>query len=473
MSGIIEKTASRLPTVYDSNQSPMYKYLVLIILEKIFSNADDSELKRVLEPTFLSLFLSKLTESTDIMVIALTLLLLEVVCPKIPHVTTSLAREGVIGFVAKLTEPETTQKLDIVSLTNKKGSSLPTNPFFQSNLTSKQAFAQQMLQQLSQLDDEAKYEKILSYFQQLNQFSQFEGNMQFNQPMNYRSGHRPEATASLTNLPDEREKPPKFIRKSPESTTISSKKVPISDDKSMNEEFNVKESDSKLPSKPKIGSIPVFMRNESFDLKNSKKTQPPKLERGGSQPTSLTKISDADHEIKNSEKDTLSQIRLEICEYAKEIQKKIEVVAEKTKLNISFTQSVLKSFADVGELLAKGQANANEFGVDIFKKYSDLIKQHEKITNYELRQSNLVQGLILFLSDGIIGRSSMKLQKESGEEQKVSLVSKNSSTKANDENTLAITKIEITDVQYRTMVGRMVAFLEALKNRSHSNPKSK
>lgn len=120
MTGLVEKAATKLPSIYDSNQTPLHKYIVLICLEKLLSYSDEEDLKRSLDPSSLSLFLSKLTESNDIMIVALTLQIVELVFQKLPHAFNHLAREGLFEFISKMADPENIKKLEAVFVANKK-----------------------------------------------------------------------------------------------------------------------------------------------------------------------------------------------------------------------------------------------------------------------------------------------------------------------------------------------------------------
>lgn len=173
MTGLVEKAATKLPSVYDSNQTALHKYIVLICLEKLLSYAEEEDLKRAIDPSSLSLFLSKLTESNDIMIVALTLQIVEIVFQKLPHAFNHLAREGLFEFISKLADPEAVKKLEAVFVANKK---LPGSTFNQFNqafppvYSSKPNFQPQMTQNIANLGDmEQKYDNFLNYVQGLNQ----------------------------------------------------------------------------------------------------------------------------------------------------------------------------------------------------------------------------------------------------------------------------------------------------------------
>lgn len=198
----MEKAGSRLPSVYESNQTPLYKYLVLLCLEKILCFADEADIKNAIDPNSLALFLSKLTESNDIMIIAITLQILEVVCPKLPHMFTALAREGLIEFVTKLTDPDVAQKLEATFIGNKKAQTQNTASKQQSS-PSKRNISPQMLQNLASFSDEdPRYDTLLNYIQNLNLKFSGTTNPQSTQPYSYLV---PSQSASLDSK-DEKQK---------------------------------------------------------------------------------------------------------------------------------------------------------------------------------------------------------------------------------------------------------------------------
>lgn len=93
---------------------------MLICLEKLLSHAEDGDLKLTIDLKSLSSFLSKLSESNDIMITALTLQIIEIISMKLPQILIPLAREGLIDFINNLTETEVAQKLEAYFVSNKR-----------------------------------------------------------------------------------------------------------------------------------------------------------------------------------------------------------------------------------------------------------------------------------------------------------------------------------------------------------------
>ena len=216
-----------------------------------------------------------------------------------------------------------------------------------------------------------------------------------------------------------------------------------------------------------------ILKSELAEFKNSMKEQSMKLEKtlANLKPTADTTTT----EQKNPEKEKLTQIQTEICEYAKEVQKKVEAVAEKTKTSLTEPQEVLKMLTEISEYLLKNQSNQSEFGIDAFKNYVELIKEHSKVTIYELRRSKFIQNLLNFIFENTIESKSTQAtmvsspQKNVGEEEKLNFPKeKDSPTKFVE--TRSKPNIEISEEQSRIILGRIVAFLAAFKTKSPRDP---
>lgn len=200
-----------------------------------------------------------------------------------------------------------------------------------------------------------------------------------------------------------------------------------------------------------------------------------KTEKLQKQPSSPEKLTDASIALKSPEKDRLSQICSEICEYAKEVQNKIMMVVEKSRMTLEITQEILKSLSEISEYFSKSQNNQNEFGANAFLMYVNIIKEHSKITNYEIRRSKLIQNILNFIFNRTIERKITQAQpygspqKSRGEEEKCNVHPKETPTKF-IENKMK-PNIELTDDQSRMIVGRIIAFLSAFKMKNPNDPK--
>jgi len=219
-----------------------------------------------------------------------------------------------------------------------------------------------------------------------------------------------------------------------------------------NEEFMAKEPVLKGP------NLLNYLRKQSFDSQIMNK-EAPVIEKSVSQQTTITKA-----DIEN-EKTPIGQIRLEICEYAREIQKKIEIVAEKANIDLSLTRYTLRDFILISESLVKNRGKRDEFGIYIFQTLAEFINQNTRITNYELKQSHLIESLLFFILDGAVDKKKHENRQiastsdflDEKEEQKTAQVE----SQCMDEDSCAL------------VLGRIVAFLAAFKIKSSLHPNSK
>ena len=236
----------------------------------------------------------------------------------------------------------------------------------------------------------------------------------------------------------------------------------------MDSEFQDSESKGSAPNR--VGEIPVFTRNASLGGRGSL----PKLNKFESQPANSNKIPDTDIEELSSEQSQLTEIRTEIGKYAKEVLTKVEAMAELAKTNLSIPQGILKELMDISAQLTQNTGNDTEFGIGLFKRYVELIGRHKKITSYELRRSNLIQNLLLFIFSCTVQKRVdtplvISPQKSKSEEHKLTSPSAESSQTRFMENKNK-PALDITDSQSKTIVARMIAFLDAFKTRSPDDP---
>ena len=229
-----------------------------------------------------------------------------------------------------------------------------------------------------------------------------------------------------------------------------------------------------LLSKSFSGStIPNFFKIDSSETKNpGGRDQVLKIDK--TQNTNSNKIADSDIENRGGEKDRLTQIKSEICEYTQQVQKKICGLAQQAETDLSLTKKTLQGFTAISEALAKCQPNREEFGVAIFHDYVDLTQQNKRVTNYELRQSRLIQNLMLFTLDGTIEKkSAMAKPSERMEEEKVNELGNGKSQDTMDIEGKGDSKLEIEEEQCKIIVGRIIVFLNAFKTKiSEEDPNS-
>jgi len=117
---ILEKFGNRLPTLFELNTSSLFKYLILISLEKLIQFCDVADLQKFLKLNQIYIFIAKLCKNNDIMIVAICLMTIEALFQKIPEVYVIMMREGVIDFIKSLTDPTQVMRLEAYSIVPRK-----------------------------------------------------------------------------------------------------------------------------------------------------------------------------------------------------------------------------------------------------------------------------------------------------------------------------------------------------------------
>ena len=423
---------------------------MLICLEKLLSYVEDEDLKQAIDTKSLSSFLSKLSESNDIMIIALTLQIIDIMSPKIPKILIPLAREGLIDFINNLTEFEAVQRLEAHLLSNKRLTAPPVNVYSQSALQSQINSAVKAGPILRESSKESKIDTVLNKFKAVIQ----------KLGINVLPGL---SVSKKSNMSADTLYPPSVYGDNQNSNSLQrdisndESRRTIADDRSMNDEND--EFSSREPVL-KGSDLLNHLRKQSVDSQSfNREPQTPVAEKSASKhQTSGIKTSDMDIESSNSDKGPIAQIRLEILEYAKEIQKRIEMIAIKADIDLSQTQYTLRDFILISESLVKNRSKRNEFGIYVFQALAEFINQNTRITNYELKQSHLIQSLMFFILDGTIERKNIESRKFAS-----------TSDNIEEEKSVQMGILESQNVDEGTclvILGRIIAFLSAFKTKS-------
>ena len=122
MTSIIEVFYNRVTFLYERNTSLLYKYLILIILEKIIIFSNSQDLIKFSNFSGVSQFLYRLLQSLDIMIIALSLLIIDAFLNKVPNITNDFWREGVFEQIKILKNEKEINRLSLISLTRNQRS---------------------------------------------------------------------------------------------------------------------------------------------------------------------------------------------------------------------------------------------------------------------------------------------------------------------------------------------------------------
>lgn len=100
------------------------KYLILILIEKIFFFSTKKELQIFLQKIEISAFLSKLITSNDIMKVSFLLLICDSALQKLPELIIPFIREGILSFLEKISLEDNLKNLEILPLNKELGRNL-------------------------------------------------------------------------------------------------------------------------------------------------------------------------------------------------------------------------------------------------------------------------------------------------------------------------------------------------------------
>lgn len=133
MCSLIETFHQRVTLLFERNNSMLYKYLVLIILEKIIIYSNPADLIKFSNFSILSQFLYRLLQSFDLMIVVLSLLIIDAFLNRAPNIINEFWREGVIEQIKVLKNEKEINKLTLISLTRNQRSNEPKLQGFGNN----------------------------------------------------------------------------------------------------------------------------------------------------------------------------------------------------------------------------------------------------------------------------------------------------------------------------------------------------
>ena len=117
MCSLVQTFYQRVTILYERNNSLLYKYLILIILEKIIIFSAPNDLIQYSNFSTLSQFLYRLLQSLDLMIVVLCLLIVDAFLNRTPNIINEFWREGVIEQLKNLKKEKEINRLTLVSLT--------------------------------------------------------------------------------------------------------------------------------------------------------------------------------------------------------------------------------------------------------------------------------------------------------------------------------------------------------------------
>ena len=375
------------------------------------------------------------------MIIAISLIITELLISKIPETYVILTREGVIDFIKSLSSMSEASKLEAYSIVPKRYNPLETLKQFTSNINRLSTNLGNPNDFLANLEMESQ--RIESIMQQLQ---------------------------GLKN--------PESVSDSPEHKTISSNEE-LSPTKNLNLSKNSIHSLQNLPKTSSLENklITGLNKKQSEEMLPEEEIQP---EKQAAQPIVV---------------DKLTELRKEVSNFAVEILNSMKEEIQRKNLPYLVPSSIINRLEEISLSLEQNQWNSAEFGQKHIQKYLDLVNDHGRITNYELKSSRLLTHLLNFLFDSLLEpKTSLSTEnipfagpkentnvlkklknKFKDEEKKINAVP----TEVDKNSSPEKSPVELSDQQCRTILGRIIVFLyyfKKLKNKAdegNSSPLTK
>ena len=412
---LIEKVGVRLPGIFENNAGTLFKYIVLISFQKLIEFSDTESLAKQFDLQVIANFLSKLITSNDIMIIAITFIIVDLLITKIPETYVILAREGVVDYIKALSSVTETNKLEAYSVTAKRYNSLDALKQFTTSLNrmSANASSNDFFANL-----EAESQRLESIMQQL----QFMKN------------------------------PPESFSDSNDSKTLSSAE---------------EGSPEKSPAKSGLFSLQNLPKSAPLEHKFIAALNRKQNKESGAMEEEILPL---ERPASNQPLDKVTEIRRDIAVFAQEIYNRVKEEMQKKNRPHLAPASIINKLEEISRSLEHNQWNPTEFGQKDFQKYLDLVGEHGRITNYELKNSKILSHLLNFIFDNVLEKSSPSTdlpERSKVAPRKSKTAPKEEEKKTNSANDLEKPKekpqIELTDQQCRTILGRIISFLYHFK----------
>ena len=106
--------------IYENNNGSLFKYLILICIQKMLSFTDAKIIQKIINFNQFSFFMHRLVNHQDAMIVCLTCSIIEDLIKKTPKIIGNFYREGVIKKLKDLTTKKGLNNLSKFSLTEKK-----------------------------------------------------------------------------------------------------------------------------------------------------------------------------------------------------------------------------------------------------------------------------------------------------------------------------------------------------------------
>lgn len=426
---MVSKFFYLLPEIYEINNGNFIKYLILILVEKIFSFSTKKEIALFLKNMDFPAFLSKLPISNDLMKIAFFLLITDSALQKLPELFIPFLREGIMDFIDKLSLDEEMKNLQVFPLFKQQAKFNP-NPF-----------DYKQFKYTYNPNPHKDLDFLKSDFPGLEKPMMFnEGDDALNEDNIY--GYKDKQAYDTNQLLQ-------TIQKDSKETEETLKEI---------------EKEMAIQNAEKSKYLEVFQKFKKTKEKIQQtaellqKTHMKMEATGANPPINKQGLTEAEQ---NNEK--VKEIKAEINKLANRIIAQIKTSKDFNALDISSTNEIMNNLKDIINLLKNGgnAGNEEDFGLKAFQIFINVLEKYKRITLYEMKNSNIVKSLLDFLFDGTLQKvGGNKVEEFFQEEVKMN---EDGSEQKNEE-------IALNGTQISTILKRLFVFVYTFLKKSPSNP---
>jgi len=362
------------------------------------------------------------------MIIAVTLLIIELLITKLPETFLILTREGIIDYIKSLSTTNEINKLEAYSVVQKRYNPLDALKQFTTTINKLTANMGMQNEFLSNLETESQ--KLEMIMQQLQDIRQPETISDSSESKTLSSAEEGSPTKS-----------PYLNKNAIQSqlTSFENKFLTGLNNKPSNNEMNIEDE---VPSEKPIQPQPV---------------------------------------------DKMTELRREVAAFAAGIHMNIKDDIQKKNLPSHVPTSIINKLEEISLALEQNQWNPAEFGQKHFQKYLDLINEYGGITNYELKSCKLLKHLLNFLFDNLLSTkivSTEPVQIVTTKETNNTLKKFKFKIREEEKKTNAMEEekpkepekpvFDLTEIQCQTILGRIISFLyyfKKIKNKESGGKK--
>lgn len=437
---MVSKFFYLLPEIYEINNGNFIKYLILILIEKIFSFSNKKEISSFLKNTDFPAFISKLTVSNDLMKISFFLLISEASLQKLPELFIAFLREGIIDFIEKLSLEEEMNFLQIFPLFKSQAKFNPNNFDFKKF---KHPYNKDFLNK-----DPESYKDFPVLEKGIDNEQMMEEEFFTYDFLKEKAPMQIDPNQILQT-----------IQKDSKETEETLKEIEQEINSQSTEKNKYLELFQKFKkTKEKIQQTAELLQKTHKNIENTSGLNPEKKE--------LNKpiLTEAEQNLEK-----IKEIKIELNKLAKKILFQVKTSKDYNSLDISSTNEIMTQLNEINTLLKKNNnplihsVNDEDYGLKPFQIFINVLDKYNRITLHELKNSNIVKGLLDFLMDGALQKIPSSYQKAEDVFQEEIKMNQEVVEKKNEE-------INLNNHQTTTILKRVFIFISVFLKKSPMNP---